>query len=471
MNNSLLVEALESLNKKERRHFRHFVHSPFFNRREDVGKAYDYLAECLWEHRVIPNKSKLFRRLFPHKAYDDHRVRVIMSFILQLLEQFFQYQLLQEKPIRCELSLARAYRRRKLERHFNRSLKRTNKLLDKAEHKNADHFTDRYEYQIARYQQLASEKRGSALNLQQINQELDAFYIISKLRQACLMLSHQAVYRKDYEVVPLLAEIVQLVQQPEWQGEPAIAIYYNCYTALSRPEATAAFETFKQLLFKQGQLFPPEEQQDLYLLGINFCIRRYNAGDEAYLSSQLELYQQGLQQGFLLSEGQLSRFTYRNMVTLGLILKEYEWVERFIYDYKGLLEPTHREGMFCFCLARLAYSKKDYGSALELLQQANYRDPLLHLSAKTVSLKIFYELEAFDALEAQLNALQVFLRRREAISYHRENYNNMLKYLRRLVEINPYDRKAIAKLKADMEREVVVAEKQWLLRQIEKMGS
>jgi hypothetical protein len=469
MENSLLITALERLDKKERKQFDLWVNSPFFNQRKDVSLAYQYLSECLWNSNITPDKSSLFNQLYPNEPYNDHKVRIVMSFINKLLEQFLQYQIFTEDESRGQLALSRAYHQRKLDKHYQRIMKRLAQQIDTSKKGHALHFLNSYHYQVLQYQYRAREKRVSDLNFQYINQELDRFFIISKLRQACLALSHQAVYRMEYEL-GMLEEALHYATQEDMQSQTGIAIYYHCYYALSDKDAVSHFEAFKQLLFQEGNRFPPEEQQDLYILGINFCTRRYNAGDENFLSSQLELYQHGLQHGFLLSDGQLSRFTYRNIVTLGLILKEDEWVENFIDDYKMKMERKHREGMYNFCLARLAYSRKQYGKALQLLQQATYREPLLHLSAKTVIIKIFYELGEIDPLEAQLESLKTFLRRRRlVISYHKENYSNMLRYIRQLLEINPYKKAEINRLEKTINQEVIIAEKEWLLAQVKKL--
>lgn len=469
MENSLLITALGSLDKKERKQFELWVNSPFYNQRADVSLVYQYLSDCLWQSQITPDKQVLFQRLYPDDTYDDHKVRIVMSFLHKLLEQFFQYQILMKDEGQVQLALSQAFHLRKLDKHYQRTMKRLAQHMNTSKRGYAAHFLNSYHYQILQYQHQAREKRVSNLNFQHINQELDRFFIISKLRQACLALSHQAVYRKEYEL-GMLEEALSYATQANMKSQTGIAIYYHCYFALSDKEAVPHFEAFKQLLFQEGYQFPPEEQQDLYILGINFCTRRYNAGDETFLSSQLELYQHGLQHGFLLSDGQLSRFTYRNIVTLGLILKEYEWVETFIKDYKIKMERKHREGMYNFCLARLAYSRKQYGKALQSLQQATYRDPLLHLSAKTVIIKIFYELGEMDPLEAQLESLKTFLRRRRlVISYHKENYRNMLRYIRQLLEINPYEKQAIDKLENTINQEVIIAEKEWLIEQVKKM--
>lgn len=469
MKNSLLIEALEPLTKKERKHFKKMLHSPFFNQREDVKRCYDYLEECLWKNKVIPNKAQLFQQLYGEILYDDHKVRVVMSFLLKLLEQYFSYQAFTHEKTQQELFLAKSYHERKLDKHYRLSMKRAQQQLHQSPHRNALYYYYNYQFQQQEYRYQATQKRISKLNFQQINTELDLFYTVSKLRQACLMLSHQAVYKMEYQT-EMLPEVLQKAGESAFLDIPAVAIYYHCYQALSQPHKLESFEAFKQILFSQGHLFPPEEQQDLFILGINFCTKRYNAGDENYLGIQFELYQQGLRQGYLLSDGQLSRFTFRNIVTLGLILKQYEWVESFIIEYEIKLNKKHRKGMANFCQARLEYSRKAYGKALELLQQSIYRDPLLQLSARTVIIKIFYETNTYDALEAQLNSLQTFLRRkRDVISYHYDNYYNMLKYTRALMEINPYERAAIISITKTIKSEEILAERHWLAEQANQL--
>ena len=466
MRNSLLLEALDTLDKSERRAFARFVQSPFFNQREDVVRLYDYLSECLWEHRVVPDKEQAFACLFGEAEYDDHRMRVLMSFLLKLLERYFHYEAQTENEAENGLALARAYRRRRLPRHFGRCLRAARAAGEKSARRNAGYLSWRYRLQVEEYQFEASRKRTGDFNLPAIARSLDAYFLSAKLRQACLALSHQAVYRASYPL-GLLDELIAFLDGNELLGLPAVAIYYHCYRALSEQESGGGhFQRFRQLLFRQGNLFPPDEQRDLFLLGINFCTKRYNEGDDSHLRSQLELYERGLEQELFVQDGQLSRFTYRNIATLGLILKEYGWVEQFLYQYKEKLPKEHREGMFSFCLARLEYSRRHYGKALQLLQQASFREPLLHLSAKAITIKIFYELGETGPLEAQMEALRAFLRRKKAVAYHRENYANMLKYLRRLAEIPAGDRKAREDLKRDILAEGALAERAWLLEQL-----
>ena len=243
----------------------------------------------------------------------------------------------------------------------------------------------------------------------------------------------------------------------------SIALYYHCYLALSASEKTHHFQSLKQLLFEVDQQFQHTEMRDLYLLAINFCLRQYNAGNPSYLPDLLEFYQEGLERKYLLTDQRISRFTYRNVVTLGLIQREYSWIEQFIHAYKEYLEPKYQESMFGLCLARLEYSKGNYDKALSLLQKADYQDLLLNLAAKTVQIKIYFALDELDLLEAHLHAMQAFIRRKKVMAYHRDNYLNMIRLVRKVLELQPFDKQGKEALKREIQEQKSLVEREWLL--------
>jgi hypothetical protein len=219
------------------------------------------------------------------------------------------------------------------------------------------------------------------------------------------------------------------------------------------------------LVLVHGGLFSAEEVRDLYILAINFCIRRYNAGNPAYLGDQFDFYKDGLRQGYFLTDGELSRYTYQNAVTSGLIMREFDWVEQFVNDYREKLAEPYRESVFSFNLALLAYEKKQYDTALPLLQKAEYKDLLLNLAAKTLQLKIYFELDEIDLLEAHLSAFKTFLRRKKELGYHRGNYLNTIYFTYKLLETNPFDKEARAVLRTEIAEAKNIGEKEWLLGQ------
>ena len=163
----------------------------------------------------------------------------------------------------------------------------------------------------------------------------------------------------------------------------------------------------------------------------------------------------------------LTRFTYHNIVAIGLRLGELEWVRYFITEFKNRLEKTYRESAFSYNLARLEYESRHFDHVLELLQKANYRDPLLNLAAKTLLLKTYYEISEFDLLQSHLDAMRNYIHRKRVIGYHRTNYLNIIRFAEKLMRHNPLDKAATQKLRQDIEQEEVLTEKVFFLKMLD----
>lgn len=463
MQNTRLTILLSTFSKKELRHLRKFITSPFYNQRQDVVDLFDLIESCFRANCPLPDKEGLFKKLYGEtETYDDHKVRMAMSFLLKLAEQYLVNEAFFSENVLVKTRLTAIYRQRNLPKHFERTIREAKSELEKLPQRNATFYQLDQDLQMEEYRFQSTQRRTTDHNLQSITDNLDIVYFSKKLRQACLLLSHQAVYKKEYRF-GLLEAILQQVEQEELLGTPAISLYYYCYQSLTQPSEPTYFQQLKKLLVTEGGNFPKNEIADLYLLAINFCIKKHNEGEQAYLADEFDLYKNGLEKGYLLNEGVLSRFTYRNTVTTGLALREYEWVEQFIYRFKGNLEEAHRDSTFSFSLARLEFQRKNFGTALQLLQKSEYQDLLLNLAAKGVIMKIFYETAAFDALYSHLDAMQRFIRRKNIIGYHREHYRNTILFTRKLMEAT--DDRALAALKKEIEMEKSVAEKGWLLEQ------
>ena len=219
-------------------------------------------------------------------------------------------------------------------------------------------------------------------------------------------------------------------------------------------------------MVQHNELFPAEELQDLYILAINFCTRRYNEGDLRFLQDQFDLYKGGFEKHYFLTEGVLSRFTYLNAATIGLKVQDYEWVEQFIKDYQPYLELPHRESLFAFNMARLEYQKGSLGPALLLLQRAEYKETMLALAAKTLQLKIYYESSEYDLLESHLQATAAFIRRKKIMGYHRDNYLNLMQFVHKIISTPHMDKSERAILRQTIFSAKPLAEKEWLLNQL-----
>ncbi|MDV7399636.1 hypothetical protein RZS08_49940, partial [Arthrospira platensis SPKY1] len=105
------------------------------------------------------------------------------------------------------------------------------------------------------YNYLSGLRRTVPLNLQKVSDTLDTHFISTKLRQACLMLAHQNVFKVEYDI-GLLDQVLAFVETKKPFDVPAIAIYYHSYKSLKERDNESHFLALKDALLQFEDLFP-----------------------------------------------------------------------------------------------------------------------------------------------------------------------------------------------------------------------
>ena len=334
LRNTKLFQLIGQFSEKEHKKLLQFIASPYFNSRKEALELYKYLLKHRHSKKLVLSKKHLHERLFPEQTYKDERLRLLMSQLVQLIEQFIIVEAQQKEVVHQKTILSKFYRKRKLNKQFEQAYKSASQQLEQQAYRSADFYLTRYKLQLENHQFSSFAERTSPQNLQSVSDSLDTALIILKLKTACLAISHQVVFQQDYEF-GLLPQILQYIKAEQLVDLPAIGIYYHTYYALKGESTNQHFQHFKNILFQHKEQFPQEELMDLYLLGINCCIQMMNKGDTNFIPEVLALYKQGLLTNALLDEGTLSRFTYQNIVSVGLLTKEYNWTREFITSHKN----------------------------------------------------------------------------------------------------------------------------------------
>jgi len=471
MQNSQLVNVLHTFSKKDIRDCRKWLESPAHNLREDVLLLFDYLMEeGRLEDETALDKATVFPLIFPDEEYDDAKMRQVMHFLLKAVEEFLTYQELMTDDAQAHIALSRVYRKRKLNKLFKKNIRTLGKLQKKAPFRNREFFNKEYLIQQENYAYLSEFKRVE-LNLQEVSDTLDLTFLADKLRQSVFMLSHQTVYKNEYDIGLLDEVLAYLENKPKLLEIPAIAMYYFGYKALTNKQEEQYFNKLKSQLIENAHFFPHSEIRDIYLMAINYCIGRMNAGDSAFIREAFELYQPGYERKILIENEQVSRLTFLNSVTIALRLGEFEWAEQFIENYQHYLEERYRESFVRFSLARLNFERKNYDEAMRLLVQVEFDDILFNLNARTMLLKMYYEQDEFDALDSLLGSTNTYLQRKKVMGYHKSNYKNIIRFTKKLTRINPFEKTEREKLYKEIEAANPLTEKSWLLEQLQTMSN
>ena len=465
MKKSDLYHIILNLTPEGRRSLGKFVHSPFHNLRDDVINLYAFLDKHTLKNPAAITFENAHATAYPGQPFDMQQLRYCMSYLMKVIERYLTVQEATADPVQNQLHLTAAYRKLGLEKHTRRALERAVVLQGRNAHTGGDFYEKNYLLETEAYFYAEGMKRTAPRNLQQVNQSLDLSFLAKKLKESCLALSHGAVANIAYDT-GLLELILGYLENALWLDEhPAIALYFYYYRAATS-EGSHYFEKLKKGLLQTGYLLPPEELRNVHLLAINYGIQRFNKGEESYLHEVFDLYKSALGKDILLENGRLSRYAFKNIAGIAIRLGEFDWTEGFIEKYNDTIEPRHRRNYTDFNLARLHYARKDLDKAMQLLQQVEYEDIFLNLDAKVMLLKIYFENDEMEVLDSFINSFQRFLQRKKGLGYHRENYLNTLQFARRLIALNPFDKKEKEGLRNEIEGTKALGEKEWLLEQL-----
>ncbi|MEM8907332.1 MAG: hypothetical protein AAGD05_05750 [Bacteroidota bacterium] len=468
MYQSQLVETLQSLSLKEIRLFDKYVRSPMHNSRQDVIDLFAFL----WKQLEAPDhaqwsKERAFAKVYPGQAFEEKKIRYTMSFLFKVLKSFLSYLAFREDAIDQQIQLTRALKKRGLYRIYQQEIQKCDQNLQRQSWRNIDYHHKNYQLAYEKFDFFSIQRRKAAERIPIPSEELTIYYIANLLRFSCSMLSLKAVASSDYQS-DLLEEVVQLVEQKDYLNIPAVAVYYYTYKTLTSPQNAEYFKNLRQLIRQSVSLFPMIELRNLYHFATNHCIQQVNLGQVTYLKELFNLYKDGLAADVLIENKLLNRFTYKNIVMTGLKQREFTWVEQFIYQYKPYLDKKYRESTFIYNLAILYYHQKAYDKVMNLLRDITFDDVLTDLAARCTLLKIYFERNEIDLLNSLLDSFQNYIYRHKELGYHRTNYLNLIKYTRKLLNLATYDRTAMGKLKLEIQQTAALADKGWLLQQLEQ---
>jgi hypothetical protein len=416
----------------------------------EMQKLFDVLQQYSRGNAGLPVAEPLFRKLYgPNKPYSDPLLRKTISRAVDWIETYLIGQSLE--PSRKALLLQQIATERflpKLVSHYSVN------QLDPS----ASIALDQLRLQYAADSLLHKKHDQEAWQRIQ-DMELIQF-CLNRMRLACQTAENQRKY-SDLQADIVLIGLFPLTDKHTESHAVLYQAWRLSYALLYEKGDRPAFLGLVALLQAGPCSNDFLQDRELLQLAINFCSRLYNQGDRSLLDQQLALFRIGLDRRLLYDQGHINGYTFTNMITIGLINRSHTWVREVLDEFGRQVAPAQRSGINAFNEARLCYALQDYNRSLVLLQQAVYNDLLLNLSAKTVQMKVYYSLKEWSALDSHLEAMRQFIRRHKELSYHRDNFLNLISMLSKCLKNTTAVKRAA--LRVEIAAQTHIAEKEWLL--------
>ena len=465
-----IIELIKSLSSEELRILDKFVKSPIHNKHEKVIKLFSYIRKNIAKPSDRIYGEKLFKTVFPNEPIEMQRLHYVSSYLQKTVEEFLAWREWKKDSVEVGINLTKALRKHKIGNQFQKCLSITNERNLSQPLRDATYYHNRYRLLLEDFRYANLFGRTKNLNLQELADTQDIAYIVEKLRNASLLLSHQAVTKQEYDQ-GLLPYILVFLKNSDYLKIPSVTVYYHAYLSMSDQNNESSFLKLKTALFEQSTSFEIEELKGLYIIAINFCIKKLNTDNLNYRREVFEIYQAGLKYNIFFNNEEFSPWTYSNIVQVGLMLGEFGVIEKFIKKYKEYLPKKKMEAYYSYNYAWFFYQKKDYQNAMQLLLKTDYGgDILISCTAKTLLTRMYFELKELDSLESLLNSFKMFIRRKKMLAYHKDPYLKFIQFVQRISIPNYTDKYSMEILRQEIANSNVAA-KEWLLEQVEKLGS
>lgn len=474
MNDSKFYRFLKTLNTKELRKFRKYLESPYFNTNQILLQLFGIFES----HLLDPNENELDKKqvwelIYPNDPFDYDRLRKLIHLLMVLGEDFLAQLAYDDNSAHRVHYLLQMLHRKEMEEFIQSTIQAGINVLKKENNRNGNYYYDlysieKYKYILENIESARVKKLNiQKLNISEIDGHLNHFYFSEKLKYYCLLLSWSKMINVELNV-PLIPEITTIVKMGNYLQIPSIAIYYQIYLTYIEPNELEHFYELKKLIKNYIHLFPSEDAKDIMNSAINYTIQKHNSGNTSFYLENFLIYKDAIEKEIILANNELSPWAFKNIITLGLRLNEFEWVQNFINNYGIKINKEYRENAINYNLASMYFYKKEYNKAIPLLQRVQFDETTYGLGAKSLLLACYYELDEFEALQSFYDSFKIFVNRNKSITDERKkSYLQLIKLTKKLTENNDNKLK-LTHLKTEI-LESQATSKSWLLEKVDEL--
>ncbi len=475
---SKIYIALKNLDIYELNQFKKFVNSPYFNQSQRLIKFYDFLLPHLKNNSDQEiTKKEIWTHIKGNEKFNDLKFRKYTSDLLKLFERFLGQQIYEKNNLNIANNILENVSQKGIMNMYNSVLATAKRLSDRHIDRNAEYYYHQFVLEKNRFN-LSSEfekktKKKSEhthLNIGEMNDNLDVFYISEKLRLFSTLLSWKRIYKLDIEI-NFINEIISFIQSIEYEKYPPIAIWYQIYLTIKEDQTTEHYYKLKSMIEKYINSFPRDEVEDIYEAALNYCIKKANTGANEFYEELLTLYKAMLNNNVILEQNTMNPTRFRNIIYTATVANEFDWAEEFIYNFKEKLDKKYQDNAVTFNLAQISFARGDFKKVIEYLRDVEFDDVVYELRSKTTLIRTFYETNEISSLESLLDSFNVFLNRKKRTipDNRRKNYKLVIKFVKKLINVNKYDKASILKLKKEIETIHNFPNKKWITKKVEEL--
>ncbi len=472
MINSNIINVLKTFSAKEMKQFREFVSSPFFNTNENVVELFDIIKKYYPDFNSKSlDKKKIFSKIYRGEKYKDSKMRLLIFYLNDLTEKFFVNKNLNENTTDYKVFLLKELNKRNLSINFEKTINETYKKLNETGIKDSDYLINKFRIDlqhITYFRESPNYKydtKKSEDNPEEIFMNLTNYYRLMAFEMYGVLLTASFMYKHSFKL-DMFEKIIDEFDKTEYSDYPEILCRYYLCMLCSRSEDESNYYELRELLETHRNIVSPAAFGSSFIGLNNFCITSIRAGKRKFLRELFELYKKNLEYKFYMVEGFMTHTFYRNAVSIGTDLEEFDWTRNFIEEYKKELQDEIKEPVYHYSHAFLETELKNYEKALKHLSKVKTDEIYLKVAVRLLQSRLFFELNWQEQLSSLVDASKHFFNNDKILpAAQKEFYAGFFKYILKLSQCrNSGSAGKLESLKSEIEKSDNLHGKDWLLR-------
>lgn len=451
------VEILKALSKSELKKFGDFIKSPYFNSVEVLGKIYDEVVKAYPDYDS-PRLSykKISQKIYPGKEFNEQTIRNLYSKFGNLLKKFIAVENIINDEGLINLNMVESLSTKKLYESSNKQIEKFRAEKNKSKVLGVWDFYLKFRIEHNYYHNLFMlNKSGSPEFYDAMNSKteslitffLKAFYMFNEAQEILLQLY------KGYELSPLLKSFNsafdsdKLFNSSEAEG-------YKYYTYLKMHFLTAKYhnsdvteEEYRNLLdiFRKNiNSFVKTDKLTFFTSLEGLLLHKLIPKDKKYYNVLFETAKFYCEQNFYPDNliPPLEILQFRNYFTVALLLKEFDWAEKFAREYTNYLKPELTENELNYSMAILSFKNKKFEDSLNYFNKMVITDIMEKMNVRIYTLMNYIELKAHESAISMVQALKQFSKENKEIPHLKvDSLKNSIRFFDEIVKAEVNNKK------------------------------
>lgn len=449
------IEIISTFSKEEKKEFKLFLSSPYFNSNSNLLKLYNVILEN--EDKIAANQfseKEIYQKLFKTNTYSHGTIRNLMSGLLQMCDDFLITNASRKDPeyrISREMKILKEYSMRYLDSNYHLKYEKLLKQLSYDE-LGADFFF--YKKKLNSSMSKFYWLRGKITKMREYYEDsgaLDMCKMISILSESISLMNYMQKHLNYYpKIVPALSLLKNLDLEKflnDLKGlEPE---YYNHITdeinflkLTVHPDDIDNYYKLKKKIFRNINLYSNSEKYYHTSRLLLFITYHFNKGKLNLVHEICDLRKLQLKSIKYGEDGvdNLPVVIFTDIVDLFLRTEDINFVLNFTKEHLNSVEEVNRDTAFNYAMARIEIQRKNHEKAIAHLSKIEMINTQMKYAVKMLMIQTYYEMGHYEAGLSAIDALKHYMRaEKNMFPPVRERYTYYLTLTEKIykIKLNP----------------------------------